>query len=150
MLKILGIGNTLRGDDGIGPVIIEELKKLDLPESIQLFDIGSDAFSIIDHFENKLPVLVIDCAQMDKKPGEIVKFKVKDENLPILDKAISIHGFGFSDVFKMAHSLYENVHCIFFGIQPKSIEFNTGLSKEIKSKIPLIVDMVIKETKKYV
>src|SRR5210317_1002638 len=123
MLKVLGIGNTLRGDDGIGPVIIEELKKLDLPDSIQLIDIGSDAFSIIDHFENKQPVLVIDCAEMDKEPGEIIKFDVKEENLPILDKVISVHGFGFADVYKMAQNLYEDIQCTIIGIQPKSLEF---------------------------
>jgi len=150
MFKIIGIGNILRGDDGIGPAIIEELKKLDLPDSIQLIDIGSDAFSIIDYFENKQPVLVIDCAHMGKKPGEVVKFDVKENNLPILDKAISIHGFGFSDVYKMAQGLYENVQCTIVGIQPKSIEFNTGLSKRIKNKIPLIIDMVLEETQKHV
>ncbi len=150
MLKVLGIGNTLRGDDGIGPSVIEELQKENLPESIQLFDIGSDAFSIIDHFENEHPVLVIDCAQMGKEPGEVVKFDVKDENLPILDKAISIHGFGFSDVYKMAKNLYENIQCTIIGIQPKSLEFNTGLSDEIKNKIPSIIKMVIEETNKHV
>ena len=150
MLIVLGIGNTLRGDDGIGPHIIDELKKENLPDSIQLFDIGSDAFSIIDHFESKQPVLVIDCAQMGKEPGEIVKFDVKDENLPILDKAISIHGFGFADVYKMAHSLYDNIQCIIIGVQPKSLEFNTGLSEEVKKKIPSIIKMVMEETNKHV
>jgi len=150
MLKVLGIGNTLRGDDGIGPVIIEELKKLDLPDSINLIEIGSDAFSIIDHFENKQSVLVIDCAQMGKDPGECVKFDVKNENLPILDKAISVHGFGFADVYKLAQNLYEDIQCTIIGIQPKSIEFNTGLSEEVKNNIPLIINMVMEETEKYV
>ena len=150
MLKVLGIGNTLRGDDGIGPIIIDELMKRDLPDSIQLYDIGSDAFSIIDHFEKEEPVLVIDCAQMGKEPGEVVKFDVKDENLPILDKAISIHGFGFSDVYKMAKNLYENIQCTIIGVQPKSLEFNTGLSKEVKNKIPSIIKMVMEETNKHV
>jgi hydrogenase maturation protease len=150
MLKVIGIGNTLRGDDGIGPVVIEELKKRDLPESIQLIDVGSDAFSIIDHFENNQPVLVIDCAQMDKEPGDILKFDVNDENLPILDKAISIHGFGFSEVYKMAQGIYEDIQCSVIGVQPMSIEFNTGLSEEIKNKIPLIINMVLEENKKHV
>ena len=150
MLKVLGMGNTLRGDDGIGPHIIDELKKKNLPDSIELVDIGSDAFSIIDHFEKEQPVLVIDCAQMGKEPGEIVKFEVKDENLPILDKAISIHGFGFSDVYKLATNLYKNIQCTIIGVQPKSLEFNTGLSDEVKNKIPLIIKMVMEETNKNV
>ena len=129
MLKIIGIGNILRGDDGIGPHIISELKKENLHDPIELIDIGSDAFSIIDHFEQKQPVLVIDCAQMGEMPGKVIKFEVIDDNLKMLDKAISIHGFGFSDVYQMAKNLYENVQCTIIGIQPKSLEFNTGLSE---------------------
>ena len=121
-----------------------------MPDSINLIEIGSDAFSIIDHFENKQPVLVIDCAQMGKDPGECVKFDVKDENLPILDRAISVHGFGFAYVYKMAQNLYEDIQCTIIGIQPKSIEFNTGLSEEVKNNILLIIKMVMEETEKYV
>lgn len=150
MLRIIGIGNILRGDDGIGPYIIKELEKENLPDCIELIDIGSDAFSIIDYFAGKQPVLVLDCAQMGESPGKIIKFEVKDNNLSILDKAISIHGFGFSDVYKMALSLYESVPCTVIGIQPKSIEFNTGLSNEVRQKVPSIIKMVIEETNKYV
>ena len=150
MLKIIGIGNTLRGDDGVGPQVISELKKENLPDSVQIFDIGSDAFSVIDHLISEQPVLVIDCAQMDKQPGEIVKFEVKEENLSKLDKAILLHGFGFADVYKMAKKLTDNIRCTVIGVQPKSLEFNTGLSEEVKNNIPSIIKMVIEETNKYV
>jgi hydrogenase maturation protease len=150
MLKIIGIGNTLRGDDGIGPYIINELKKEKLPEAVQLLDIGSDAFSVIDHLICEHPVLVIDCAQMDKKPGEVVKFNVEEKNLSILEKAISLHGFGFTDVYKMAKKLNDNIQCTIIGVQPKLIQFNSGLSEEVKNSIPSIIKLVMEETNKYV
>lgn len=150
MLKVIGIGNTLRGDDGIGPAVIKELKKIKIPDCIQLLDIGSDALSILDHFEKEQRLIIIDCANMDKSPGDVIKFEMKDSNLPILDKAISIHGFGFSEVFNIASNLYKDIKCTVIGIQPKALEFNTGLSEEIKSKIPSIIKMVVKETNKYV
>ena len=148
-LIIVGIGNTLRGDDGIGCKIIEELKKETLPDFVELVDIGSDAFSIIDFFEKQQPVLLVDCAQMDKGAGSIVRFDVEEKNLPVLDKAISIHGFGFSDVYRMAKNLYGHIQCTVIGVQPKSIEFNSGLTDEIIAKIPSIKKMVIEEINKH-
>jgi hydrogenase maturation protease len=148
MLTVIGIGNTLRGDDGIGPVIISELKKENYPDSIRLLDIGSDTFSIIEHLTFEQPVLIIDCAQMGKEPGEIIKIELKEENLSILDKAISLHGFGFSEVYRIAKKLNNNVYCTIIGVQPKSLEFNTDLSKEVRNKIPSIKKMVIREIKK--
>ena len=150
MLKIIGIGNTLRGDDGIGPYIINELKNAKLPEAVQLLDIGSDAFSVIDHLISEYPVLVIDCAQMDKRPGEIVIFEVQEKNLSILEKAISLHGFGFADVYKMAKILNDNIQCTIIGVQPKLLRFNSDLSEEVKKSIPSIIKLVIEETNKYV
>jgi hydrogenase maturation protease len=150
MLKIIGIGNTLRGDDGIGPYIINELRKEKLPEAVQLFDIGSDAFAVIDHLISEHPVLIIDCAQMNKNPGEVVKFNVEEKTLSILENAISLHGFGFTDVYKMAKKLNDNIQCTIVGVQPKLIEFNSDLSEEVKNSIPSIIKLVMEETNKYV
>jgi hydrogenase maturation protease len=148
-LIIIGIGNTLRADDGIGCKIIEELKTEQLPKEVELVDIGSDTFSLVGYFEKKLPVLVIDCAQMDKVPGTVIKFDIEESDLPVLDKAIFVHGFGFSEIYKMAKSLYGTIDCTIIGIQPKSIEFNRGLSKVVEEKIPFIKNMVIEEIKKH-
>lgn len=150
MLTVIGIGNVLRGDDGIGPHIISELQKQDVPNSIRLIDIGSDTFSIIEHLVNEDPVLVIDCAQMNKNPGDVFKFKVSEKNLSYVDNTISLHGFGFSELYKIAEKLNDNILCTIIGIQPKSLEFNTGLSDEIKKNIPYIKSMVIEEINNHV
>jgi hydrogenase maturation protease len=86
---------------------------------------------------------------MDRVPGTVIKFDVDESDLPILDKAISVHGFGFSEIYKMANGLYGTINCTIIGIQPESIEFNKGLSKVIEEKIPFIKNMVIEEIKKH-
>ena len=50
----------------------------------------------------------------------------------------------------MAQNLYEDIQCTIIGIQPKSLEYNTGLSGEVKNNIPLVIKMVMEETEKYV
>ena len=71
MLKIIGLGNLLRGDDSVGPVIIQKLQKLTLSIPMELYEIGMDALAILEHLIGSEPILIIDCAKMGKKPGEI-------------------------------------------------------------------------------
>ncbi len=149
MLKILGLGNVLRGDDGVGPKIISELQKKILPLPVNLIDVGSDAFTILEHLIDKDPVVIIDCAKMGKSPGEVARFKINKSNFKSVDSLISIHGFGFSDVFNMAESLGGAAECIIIGVEPKSVEVNTAFSEEVKNSFPLIIQMVIEEINKY-
>ena len=149
MLKVLGLGNLLRGDDSIGPLIIEKLQQLDLAEPIQLYDIGMDAFSMLDHLLGPVPLLIIDCAKMGKKPGEIVTFQLRDADLKYINSIIALHSIGFSEIYQMAKSIGTVADCSIIGIEPKSIEYNSAISREVAGSIPKIIEMVIKEAKHY-
>lgn len=149
MLKVISLGNELRGDDSIGPAVVNELRTMDLPEPVTLIDAGADASAVLEHLIAEEPVLLIDCAQMGKQPGEVVKFKVNDSNIKSFEKSISLHGFSFGEVFKMAEQFGPIPDCSIIGIEPKSIEFGQKLSDEVKHSLPSIINMVIEEAKQY-
>jgi hydrogenase maturation protease len=149
MIKVLGLGNILRGDDGIGPVIIQQLEDSKKSLSVQLCDAGSDAFTILDQLLGSEPVLIIDCARMGKKPGTVQKILVKDaKNLPD-NLGMSLHGYSLADVWQIARSLGVENDLLVIGIEPDSIQFNSGLSEVVKKSIPIILQMVAEEAKKY-
>lgn len=147
MLKIIGLGNHLCGDDFIGLRIIEELRKMDLPDSVQLIEAGADAFSVLEHLIETEPVLLIDCAKLDKNPGDFAKFDMTDKSLKHDVENISLHGFSFAEVYSMAQKMGPVAHCSVIGIQPGSIEFNTPLSEDVEKNIPHILKAVQEETK---
>ena len=149
MLKVIGLGNLLRGDDGIGPTIIEQLREDLSPLPIILFDVGSDAFSILEHLVASEPVLIVDCAKMGEAPGTVKKMVVNKASLKYIDNIISLHGIGFAEVFQLAMKIGAVAECSLIGVEPKSVEFNTGLSIEIKKAIPKIINLVVEETNKY-
>ena len=80
MLKIISLGNELRGDDGIGPRVLEQLTKIKHPIPIRFINAGADAFIILEHLVDSDPVLLIDCAKMGKTPGSVNKFNVRETN----------------------------------------------------------------------
>jgi len=149
MLKVIGLGNELCGDDGIGPVILNELRRQVHQVPVDLIHAGSDAFIVLDYLLQPDPVLIIDCARMGRKPGAIAKFRATQIQPPWINNSISLHGFSMGDVLKMARDLGYTTECMIIGVEPKILDFNTGLSDEVSRNIPAIVQLVMEEIKKY-
>jgi hydrogenase maturation protease len=149
MLKVIGLGNILCGDDGIGPVVIERLQREVKALSVSLYDFGSDAFSILEHLVASEPILIVDCAKMGETPGTVKKIAVNNASLKYVDNMVSLHGIGFAEIFQLAMRIGTVAKCSVIGVEPRSVEFNTGLSQEIKGVIPKIINLVVEETNKY-
>ena len=139
----------MRGDDSIGPDIIQRLKNKKLPVPLTLADVGSDAFSLLEYLIGKEPLLIIDCAKMGEEPGTVRKFNLNDKALKTLDKAVSLHGMSFGEIYRMARSLGAVAECTLIGIEPEQIEFDRPLSQVVEEKIPMIMNMIIEEAKHY-
>ena len=149
MLKVIGIGNALRGDDAIGPLIIEKLEANKNGLSAILIDAGADAFTVLEHLMASDPLLIIDCAKMGMNPGDLKLFDVNEVSIAQAAKVVSLHGFRFGDVYKMAKGMGEVVPCKIIGVEPKAMEFDTHLSEEVKKSIPEILKMINEEAHKY-
>ncbi len=150
MLKVIGIGNRLRGDDAIGPVIIEHLERRKEKERLALIDAGGDAFAVLDHLLGDSPVLIIDCARMGLEPGQVRVFDVDEVTLGKLDKMVSLHSYGFAQIYTMARQLGPVAPCKIIGVEPLEAAFDKPLSQKVKNSIPAIIEMIYQEAKNYV
>ena len=149
MLKVIGLGNSLRGDDGIGPLIIQNLLNDENDGPVELCDAGSDPFFILEKLLQPEPVLVIDCARMGLKPGSVRKISAKDNGFLESKYGLSLHGFNLADVWKMAQSMGVENDLIVIGVEPEKMDFNTGLSGTVQKSIPTVIQMVKEEAEKY-
>ena len=149
MLKVIALGNILRGDDGIGPVVIQKLEKRKPSLPVKLCDVGSDAFTILDYLLDSDPILIIDCARMGKKPGTVQKMVTKSTELLPESVGMSLHGFSLAEILQMARSMGVNKDLSIIGVEPDTVQFNSGLSEVVKKSIPIIIKMIEEEAKKY-
>ena len=149
MLKVIGLGNSLRGDDGIGPQIIKNLLNEEAGNYYDLCDAGSDPFAILEKLLQPEPVLVIDCARMGLKPGSVRRISAKDSGFLESTYGLSLHGFNLADVWKMAQTMGVENDLIVIGVEPEKMAFNTGLSVAVQKSIPTIMKMVNEEAEKY-
>lgn len=146
---ILGTGNLLRKDDGIGSYIVQELEKLKLPEGIKAIDAGTKGLALIDMMREAPKVVFIDAVEMGKKPGTVRYFSREDIILDADKTSVSLHEIGLPQVFLMASLLGISPEVAIIGIQPKDLGWGKGLSPEVRRSIPNILECVLKEMKKH-
>ena len=149
MLIVIGLGNYLRGDDGIGPVIIQKLEEYHRSLQIKLVDAGSDAFTVLNYLLGSDPVLIIDCARMGEKPGTVQKIIPENTKFSTLDMGISLHGYHLAELWQIARSMGVKTRLSIIGIEPDAVEFNSGLSGAVEKSIPIILQMVEEEANQY-
>lgn len=143
---ILGIGNILLKDDGIGVHIVNKLEEENLPSTIELVDGGTSTLDTLNYFLEYGQVIVIDSLRAGYEPGTI--YKIKPEDIKNYKKEnLSIHDVQILDVVKMANMLGKNPDVIIFGIEPEEINFDTEMTECMKSKIPEVINLIKKELK---
>ncbi len=141
---IIGMGNLLCRDEGIGVHVIERMKAMELPGHVELLDIGTSTMDLISYLEGVRKLVVIDAMEAGGIPGTIYKCRPEDL-VPAEGGPISLHEIGLLETLDMAKKKGLEIDTVIFGVEPKVLDWGTDLSDEVKSKIPAIIEAVLKE-----
>jgi hydrogenase maturation protease len=142
---IAGMGNLIYRDEGIGVHVIEKMKEMELPARIELLDIGTSTMDLISYLEGVKRLIVIDAMKAGGTPGTIYRCKPEDL-LPAEEGPISLHEIGLLETLDMAKKKGLEMDTVVIGVEPKAIDWGMELSDEVKSKIPTIIEAVLKES----
>jgi hydrogenase maturation protease len=143
-ILIVGVGNPLRHDDGIGCEIIKILR-IENNSNFTLLDAGTDGFVIFDQLPLYKKVIIIDAVSMGENSGAVKLFTPPEAKLKIKNDALSTHGFGLAQVLKLVEALAIATEIKIIGMQPQNINFGEGLSDVVKDGISQILDLIKKE-----
>ena len=143
-IVVIGIGNLLLMDEGIGIHTINELETHDLPKSIEIYDGGTGGFKLIDLMHGAARVIFIDAVETGKAPGSVTIFSAEDVHSIYNKKKYSLHDTDLMEIIKMAEMLGNPPMIEIVGIQPKTINYGTTLSKELAGSMSNIVNSVLK------
>ena len=141
---VLGLGNPLVGDEGIGVRVIEELRKLELPAGVTVIEGGTAGLGLIGLMEGYRRVVIVDAADMGYPPGQVVKFTLSEARLKTADKPLSPHQIGLGEVLALAEALgAAPAEVVIIGVQPGRVEMGAGLSPEMEEAIPQIIRIIL-------
>jgi hydrogenase maturation protease len=141
---ILGIGNLLKSDDGLGVHIVRYMEESGaaLPEGVELLDGGTAGFDLLGLIENYDKIVIVDALKADDKPGSIYRFT--PEHAVETRSRFSLHEVGIMEVIRVLRILDRNPEIEFIGIVPENIDdINTNISPAVKESIPRAVEMIL-------
>lgn len=149
---IIGTGNILLSDEGVGIHIVRELQKQqtkdkELFHNTEFVDIGTSSFDIISYINNGVTkVALIDCMKADGYlPGTVFKLTPDDLRKRQKEK-YSLHQMELVDTLRMISIIEKLPEILILGIVPEDInKFSTKLSDSIAEKFPVILSKIKKE-----
>ena len=145
-MAVIGLGNPLRGDDGVGPRIIEDLTRRGLPEGVTALDVGNAGLDLLNILEEWQRVVIVDAAEMGREAGCFVRFTPDEVRLAHTDDTFSLHHAGLADALALADALGRDLpDMVIFGVQPADVGWREGLSQSVEAALPALLDAVIKE-----
>lgn len=145
---ILALGNPLRGDDGVGTAVYQQLAETAVfAPNITLLDGGTPGLETALIFQGYERVIVIDAADMGCVPGTWKRFHFSEALLASnANLQGTLHDAGFAEAVTLAQALgILPPEIILYGIQPESLEWTIGLSRHTQQAIPAICEQIVNE-----
>ncbi|MBF0268391.1 MAG: HyaD/HybD family hydrogenase maturation endopeptidase [Alphaproteobacteria bacterium] len=145
-IMVLGIGNILMTDEGIGVRVVQEMEsRFRFPDSVEMVDGGTSGMELLEPMMDLDHLIVVDAVRSGDPAGTLIR--LEDDEVPALFQTrLSPHQLGLSDVLatlKLAGGFPK--HLVLLGCEPKSLETNMGLSPEVEAKVEPLIDATLKE-----
>ena len=144
---VLGLGNPLMGDEGIGGFLIQRLaRSAERYPSVEFADAGTGGLSVLHLIDGRRRAVIVDCALMDEAPGTIRRFTPEEVRSTKALTHQSLHETDLLHVIEMARTLGQAPETIvFFGIQPAVVRPGQGLSPALMDRIDEYVSIIAAE-----
>jgi len=133
-VAVIGIGNTLRRDDGIGIIVLESLLDFYKRKDIDYLNFSGASFDLLYRIKSYDAVLLIDGINAGLDVGKLVIGELKDIEYKIDNSVTSTHEFNLKDIFELSKSLGINTRIYVAGVQVGDTSFGEGLSGALKNK----------------
>lgn len=142
---ILGVGNVLLADEGVGVHVVHELEKRDLPDNVRPIDGGTGGFNLIGIIAEADTLIIVDTLASDAEPGSIFRFTPDEVRQPGGSRHTSVHDIGLLDALDLAALSGYEPDTIIFGVVPERIDWGMDLSQPVGDAVPKVVAAVIQE-----
>jgi hydrogenase maturation protease len=145
-LLVLGLGNVLCGDDGLGAVAVHLLeRRYRAPEGAVVLDGGTLGLSLLPTLEQASEAILVDAIRADGAPGAFVRLE-GDDVAPAVAARLSVHQVGVLDLLEAARwrGRYPP-KLVLLGLVPESLELGLGRTPAVEAALPALVERIVAE-----
>jgi hydrogenase maturation protease len=142
---VLGVGNLLLSDEGVGVHVANKLMEMDLPPEVDVVEGGTDGFRLMNVVTGAARLIVVDAVKGGGPPGSIYRFDIKDAPTYPDEYKTSVHQIGILEVVHLSELIGKAPETTIIGVEPKSLDMGMELSPEVQAKVPRIIELVLEE-----
>jgi hydrogenase maturation protease len=151
---VLGLGNILLRDEGVGVHVVRALEQASLPPEMELCDGATAGLDLLDVLADRRKVVVIDALGGDSSPGTVLRLSgadltagtETDRRAGPSAAAVSLHELGFVEALWLARRLgLAPPDVVVIGVRPYDIGWGLELSPEMARLAPRLVELVLAE-----
>ena len=144
---VIGVGNLLMADEGVGVHVVRELQQCgrEFPGT-DLLDLGASGMEVLHSIAGRRKAVIIDCALMGEAPGTIIRFEPEEVRSKKSVSALSFHEGDLPQILDLSKRVGECPDdVVIFGIEPDTIGFGEQLSPALGSRLPEYVAEIERE-----
>lgn len=141
---ILGIGNLLMGDEGIGVHVVRQLEQTRLPDGVELLDGGTGALSLLEPLQQASRVVLVDATVDDRPPGTVRRLRPRfSAEYP---RTLAAHDIGLKDLLDVFHLTGQRPDVTLFAVSIAPLQgLTTELSEPISRVVPRVAELALEE-----
>jgi len=142
---VLGCGNLLGADDGVGIAALDRLREVALPSGVELEDGGTWGLNLLPLVESADRLLLLDAVDHGEAPGSLIVLE-REEIPRFLGTKLSPHQIDLREVLALAE-LRGTLpgETVVIGLQPERVEMSTELSPSVAVNVPLLVERALQQ-----
>jgi hydrogenase maturation protease len=139
---VIGVGNELRRDDGVGVVVARRLRAHPLPASVEVLEGHTGGLNLLFDLEGAAWGIIIDAVDFGRAPGHVEVFEAEDADFVLAGRIASLHHVSLADVLELARATGLSCRITVVGIQPAETLPGEGLSEAVAARVDEVVEMV--------
>lgn len=140
---ILGVGNLLLRDEGVGVHAAVNLQEYPLPDNIEVIEGGTDGFKLFHLIMEADRLIVVDCVKGGGEPASIYRFDIDDfDHFPDIYKT-SVHQISITEVINLSGTMRTPPKTTIIGVEPEEMSMSMELSPNLEGKLPKILEIVL-------
>jgi hydrogenase maturation protease len=142
-ILVIGVGNTYRGDDAVGLIVVERLKDQPALNHVTLREESGEGAALMEAWRGADAVIVVDAVSSGSVPGTIHRLDVSQRTIPANFFSYSTHAFGLAEAIELARALNElPPRLVVYGIEGSSFAPGIGLSPEVEPAALVVIGQI--------
>jgi len=144
-IVVLGVGNLLLSDEGVGVHLIQKLREMEIGEGVELIDGGTSLLDFLSQMEDISKLIIVDAIKLGGKPGRTYRIYVDDSLLKDGKVITSLHQLGVLEALALAEKMGKLPPTVIIGVEPKDMTSGLELSPEVQKGMNRMVNLILEE-----